>query len=658
MQHKKVQGSSRLKISIFVLLLIATAPYIPAEPSSIALYEEGTREQLKENYYRAVELYKESLSGNPSYVKPMIGLAECYHALGQNDEALIYVVKAQRFDRNNLYLINLEGNIRTELGELNEARKLFESVLKMEPHNLDAKFGLARLDLADGRKQQAAALYEEALKSSPENIRALLSLALLYEELGESQRAVVYLEQALKFHSDDPLVYLTAGRYFYRTGDYESATEHLQTALDLKPDYYEVKLLLGTIRLSQKKLSESISTLKEVLSSQRPDQLHMARYALGVAYGKTGMVEEALASFTAALGLKPEDEVARIAAENLTLKYPEETAARRAEFAQFHLEEGRRFEQMNRLDKALVEYRWSLILNPESAEARLAYANIYRMMGYPIKYLMELLLLKNHYQSRDTRVLDDIELYQSHLDESVSKKWADKLKPFRNREEVFDQFAIAKSSHSLSLAALQGKSRIIHPGAAEQFSLSEKDLLLRYDTFVLKENELEPESFDIIFRTARESGADFFLVLGYIESERTFQVDGELYLARTGSLLKRYSVFRTGNNRIREALLRLSTQIRESFPLKGALLAREFDRGVVNLGAFQQIKKGDTFNIIKKGKLRYKSDTIGFSYDGEDVLGSFVVDRTDESLSEGIIKPVSFFDRINPGDELVLKPSD
>jgi len=368
------------------------------------------------------------------------------------------------------------------------------------------------------------------------------------------------------------------------------------------------------------------------------------------------MIEEALMSFTSALRLKPQDEVSRIAAENLSLKYPDETQVRRKDFARFRLEEGRRMEQMSRLEKALVEYRRSLRLDHSLAEARWAFANVYRMLGYPIKYLMELLLLKNYYQSKDTKVLDDIEVYGSSLQESVSNQWADKLKPFRDPDEVFDQFAIEKSTHTLSLAAVRGEQRVIHPDAAKEFSLSVKDLMLRYDAFTITANELEFESFDTVFRESREAGADFFLILRFFELERSFQIDGELYLARTGSLLKRYSVFRTGNNRIKEALIRFSTQIQESFPLRGALLAREFDRGVINLGTLQQIKEGDSFVIIKKGRLRYKPDSIGFSFEEGDVLGSFIINRTDEFLSEGTIKPLSFFDRINPGDELVLEP--
>jgi tetratricopeptide (TPR) repeat protein len=651
----RTPGRIAVKIAVVLALFIPAEAY--AEPGATALYEEGSRAQLQGNYYRAIELYKDSLSRNSSYVKPMVGLAESFYALGQNDEALNYALQAQKFDRSNLDLINLEGNIRTELGELQKARQLFEGVLKIEPHNLEAKFGLALLDLANGRKRQAASRFRDALKSSPENVRILLRLAMLYEELGDIQSSATYLEQALRFHSNNPLVYLTAGRYYFNRDEFESAIEYLQTALSLRSGYNEAKLLLGMIYIAQDKPNESISLLQEVLSSQRPDQLHLARYTLGIAYGRTGMVEEALNSFTSALRLKPEDEVSRIAAENLSLKFPDETRDRRAGFARFHLEEGKKMEQMSRLDKALSEYRRSLRLDHTLAEARWAYGNLYRILGYPIKYLTELLLLKEYYQSRDTKVLDDIEVYSKNLEESVSNQWADKLKPFRDTKRAFDQYAIDKSTHSLLLADLKGRQRVIHPDASRELGLYVQDLLLRYDIFTLKSEVLHSQSFDAVFRQARETGADFFLTLAFSESERSFQIVGELHLARTGSLLKSFSVFRTGNNRIKEALLRFASQVRESFPLRGALLAREFDRGIVNLGTMQQIKAGDVFDIIKKGKLRYSPNSIGYSFEEQDILGSFTVERTDENLSEGSITPSSFFDRINPGDELILKPS-
>ena len=164
-----------------LVLLLFTNPAF-TEPSALVLYKRGRQEQLKENYYHAIELYKQALGVNQSFLEPMIGLSECFNHLGQYDEALHYIIQARKHDRHNLGLINLEASIRTGLGEVEAARELYRSVLTTEPHNLEARFGLAGLDLADGKKRLASLQYLETLKTSPGNKRALLILALLYEE--------------------------------------------------------------------------------------------------------------------------------------------------------------------------------------------------------------------------------------------------------------------------------------------------------------------------------------------------------------------------------------------------------------------------------------------------------------------------------------------
>jgi hypothetical protein len=294
------------------------------------------------------------------------------------------------------------------------------------------------------------------------------------------------------------------------------------------------------------------------------------------------------------------------------------------------------------------------MLFPDSVEARLSYARVHRVMGFPLKYLMELIVLRDYYKSRDSRVLDDIEVLQNRYAESVAHRWADKLKPFRNEGELFDQFSIEKRTFSLAVWTESGANRLLHPTADADFSSFLRDLLLRFPAFSLEESDGDGRSFEEAFSAARGAGVDYFILLRYGENERSFVVEGRLYLARTGTLLKEFSVFRTGNNRVREALYRVSEQIRETFPLGGTILAREFDRGLINLGIMEGVATDNEFLIIKKGRLKYRTDRVDFLYQEDDVLGRIRITQTDENLSEGTILPSTFFDRINPGDEVVM----
>jgi tetratricopeptide (TPR) repeat protein len=652
--QKKRDNKTRL-IGIWqVLLLLISSIYAYGQENAVDLYRKGTHAQLDGSYHRAVELYKESLSLNSFFVKPMIGLAESFHVLGQNDEALNWAVEARKLDGQNIMLINLEAKIRTGLGELPEARELYQGVLESEPNNLEAMLGLAQLDLADGKKRQAALQLLETLRASPGNLQALLHLALLYEELGDEEASLTYLEQALKYSNDNPEVYYTAGRYFYRKGEYEGAVEYLNTALSLKPNYHQAKQLLADIFILQDRAVEAVPLLKEIITSQIPDQLYQARYTLGIAYADTGAVGEALTSFSWALRIKPGEETARIAAENLAMRYPEQTKRQRRLYAFYRLEEGRKYERNNQLTRAQLEYRRSLALDNEYHDARLAYANVFRIMGFPYKYLMELLFLRDYFQYEETDFLDTIEIYENKLINTVGVRWASRLIPFRDPEKTFDQYSLERDCYSIAIFTLGPDNSLVHLHADREFIHYIEHLLFRYDIFDLPCSEREMDSFNQAYREARVLESDYFFIVRFEENERSIQVDASVYLTRTGSPVASLSVYRTGNKRVEEALLRLSTKLKELFSLKGRILAREFDRGVVDVGTFQGVEVEDRFLIIKKNRLHLRSDKVGFVYKEEDVLGNIEIIETDENLSEGIITPGSFFDRINPGDQIIL----
>ena len=136
---------------------------------ALSLYQKGRESQIGASTLQAIELYRASLRANPNYVQPMIGLAECFFALEEYEEALEYVRAAEKLAQGNLDLLLLEGRIRIGLNQLDQARALFQRVLQQERNNLEARFGLAELDLARGQRGNAGQKYLEAclLYTSP-----------------------------------------------------------------------------------------------------------------------------------------------------------------------------------------------------------------------------------------------------------------------------------------------------------------------------------------------------------------------------------------------------------------------------------------------------------------------------------------------------------
>jgi tetratricopeptide (TPR) repeat protein len=609
--------------------------------SARALYQRGREEQSRSNLLAAVELYRASLQANPAYYQPLIGLAEVFFTLEEYEEALGYLKEAQKYDRDNLDTLVLEGRICVALNRLEQARALFETVLQREKNNLEARFGLAELDIAQGKARNASQRYIETLKIRPESQKALLSLALLNEAEGNREAAETYLELALKYHSYDPRVHFAAGRFSVDEGRLDRAEQYLLTAVALDPDFTRAKRLLAQVYLQGNEPQRSVEVLQGILDSGRNDPL--VWYTLGLAYDRSGDTEQAVRSLAQVLRLRPDDEIARIALENIALdKLPLQDPVRER-YAAYHLERGNLFRERNLLVKALTEYRRAIRLQPESREARLDFAELYRIMGFPVKYQKELEVLRD-LGFVDSIILDNIEIVESSTYDSVSAQWG------------VDQYALDKKRYSLAVYHLSSATREVHPYAGRITAEYFVDLLRRFPTIDVLDTSLNVDTYERAFREARSLDADYFLVLHLEESERSVTTIADQYLAATGKLLGSYKVFRTGNDRVQDNFNLLSERVHQALPLKATLLDRQFDLGLIDLGRMDGLEEGQELAIVKKGRVRLRNDGIGPTAEEADILGTFTVSRLDENVSEGTVAKKSFFDLINPGDELILPP--
>ena len=618
------------------LLFAQTGADQAANPRT--LYRQGREEQARSNLLAAVELYRAALRENPAYDRPLIGLAETFFALEEYEEALEYLKEAQKYDQGNLDLIVLEGRISIALNQPGRARILFESVLEKEKNNLEARFGLAELDIAQGRTRNASQRYIETLKIRPESQKALLSLVLLSDSQGDRDAAEAYLELALKYHSYDPRVHYAAGRFAIEEGRLDRAENYLLTAVALDSEFTEAKRLLAQVYILRGEPNKAIDILKGILETDRTNAL--VWYSLGLAYDLSGDPEQGIRSFAQALSLTPDDEFTRIALENIALnKLPIDDPIR-GRYAAYHLERGNLFKERNLLAKALTEYRRALRLQPESKEPRLFYADLYRLMGFPVKYMKELEVLRDLGYT-DPAILDDIEIIAGFRYESVSAVWG------------IDQYNLDKKRFSVALYHLLPATRELHPFAGQAAAEYLQDLLRRYPSLELRDTALNVDSYESAFREARSLASDYFLILRIEESERSFTAVLDMYLTATGKALQSYRVFRTGNDRVQDNFNILAERFFDALPLKGNLLARQFDRGVIDLGKHEELELGQELSIVKRGKVRMKGSEIGLTTSREDILGTFTVTALDENISEGTVKKHSFFDLINSGDEII-----
>ena len=186
-------------------------------------YNMGMKAQANESYYEASQYYLEVTVENPAFTDAWYKLAECSYKLGEFDLALQYLENAEKYEKNNLAIQNLKGMVYVSLGRIDDGRNIFNNILKKYPNDIDAHFGLAEIELYEGRFSGAQNQYMEALKRQNTNRKALLSLALVNAERGQSETAENYLRQALSYYSGEPEVHYLASVIYSMKGDYVTA---------------------------------------------------------------------------------------------------------------------------------------------------------------------------------------------------------------------------------------------------------------------------------------------------------------------------------------------------------------------------------------------------------------------------------------------------
>ena len=116
----------------------------------------------------------------------------------------------------------------------------------------------------------------------------------------------------------------------------------------------------------------------------------------------------------------------------------------------------------------------------------------------------------------------------------------------------------------------------------------------------------------------------------------------------------KFRIVKIGNHRFVQSAQALSSYLVASKPVSGAVLRYEFDRILINLGKADGLKEGDRLNIVRRGYLTPGKNRLDLIYRDSSVLGSAVVLRTDDLISECRVEKRFFYDFINEQDHVIL----
>ncbi len=654
----------RKKLSLGIVILLFALPLIAQDnsPAVLKFYDSGVQKQIAEDFYGAAEDFNEAVQRNPAFSDAWFHLAQVTYEVGDYSLVLNYLEKAEKFAKDKTEILNLRGMTLISLDRLEEARKIFTDVLKSSPNNVDARFGLAELDLFEGRYDGAERMYLDALKRETDSRKALLSLAVLSAETGKNDTARKYLDQALRRHSGESEVHYLAAYLEARAGNFSEAERRARAAVQLNGNFTGAYVLLASVLYSQKRWGEVIDICDYLIAKDR--KLTSAWYLKGLSNYRLGDSEKAISIWSTALSIVPQDEIMRAILElvvNRTLPIEDN---RRSSWSDYHIARAREYAKVFEGEAARYEYQQALSIDPNNISARYEFAEVLRKIGLNELYLEQLRFIQSQQaeldaaaeeksgkkleksasqKSTERKISDTVESYSSLMKYELPAKW--NVQPFY----------LDKNRWNVGIFYKKSPAQLVHCDGEEIAAAMAADIFRGIATTTVAVSNQEVSGYGEAFSRARKSKLDYFVLLSFDESEREVSLDAVIYNGRNGTETKRFSVFRTGNGRFTSVLRSFRRSVLEMLPIRGKIIARNGNEILIDLGKSEGLVKNAMMDVVKAGAVKTADTGTGVVFRPQDSLGNLDLSSVGEEISQGTLTQKGFYDRVNIGDEVLVK---
>jgi tetratricopeptide (TPR) repeat protein len=120
-------------------------------------------------------------------------------------------------------------------GHLDEAVRLYEKVLVLDPQNKYAYYNLGLISQTRGLVDDAAARYEQAIAVDPGFTPAMFNLAIIRAEQGAVDDAIALYRDVIAADETDANAHLNLGFLLIDTGEQREGEQELERAVELDP---------------------------------------------------------------------------------------------------------------------------------------------------------------------------------------------------------------------------------------------------------------------------------------------------------------------------------------------------------------------------------------------------------------------------------------
>lgn len=220
--------------------------------------------------FKAKEAYLKALELDRNNADLWYNLAIVHIELKEPNEALkIFNHALQLNPKHKLALFN-SAILMQESGEVNlrpEARKRLLSYINQEPQDANGYFNLGMLCMDDKKDTEAEMWMKKAIKLQADFRSALFNLALLYSQTARELRALPVLEELLRYYPDHIKGLILKGDILMnQKKDVHGAKKCFEKILELDPSNVQGKHNLCVVYFEEKDLLKAETCLIETLA--------------------------------------------------------------------------------------------------------------------------------------------------------------------------------------------------------------------------------------------------------------------------------------------------------------------------------------------------------------------------------------------------------
>lgn len=223
----------------------------------------------------AEAILKEKAQNNPAMPEAAMQLA-AHYAQGGKKEAVQSTLQGILDARPPLPKAHLMvGDFHVRMRNTDQALAVYEQGLKASPEHSNAlQVRIASVRVVQNRADEALVILDGVLAKTPADHDAAMLKANLLLERGKREdldKAIALYDVVVKAQPKEAAANLNLGRAYLAKGDLVSARKYLQDAAQASPTADFPKMLLATVNILDKKPTDAVSSLDEVIGRSPKD---------------------------------------------------------------------------------------------------------------------------------------------------------------------------------------------------------------------------------------------------------------------------------------------------------------------------------------------------------------------------------------------------